>query len=95
MTVEETFRFAFDSMNGGTHGLSLAEGQEGFSDDQKDLVSWMDSKYFKVAAAVDVSLVIGSHCTVAWWMKTRPHKLECKHEERRFETGKQHSTHSV
>lgn len=49
MTVEETFKFAFDSMSGGTHGLSLGESGEGFSDDQKDLVSWMDSKYFKVA----------------------------------------------
>lgn len=48
MTVEETFKFAFDSMSGGTHGISLREKDEGFSDEQKELVSWMDSKYFKV-----------------------------------------------
>eukprot|EP00752_Nemacystus_decipiens_P004290 g3919.t1 len=48
MTVEETFKFAFDSMNGGTHGRSLGGEGGGFSDEQKELVSWMDSKYFKV-----------------------------------------------
>lgn len=48
MTVEETFRFAFDSMSGGTHGQSLGEGDESFTDEQKELVSWMDSKYMKV-----------------------------------------------
>lgn len=51
MTVEETFKFAFDSMCGGTHGQVMGEGSESFSDEQKDLVSWMDSKYFKVTTA--------------------------------------------
>eukprot|EP00903_Cladosiphon_okamuranus_P018818 g17309.t1 len=48
MTVEETLKFAFDCMSGGTHGLPLREGDEGFSDEQKELVSWMDSKNLKV-----------------------------------------------
>ncbi|CAM9216772.1 unnamed protein product, partial [Hapterophycus canaliculatus] len=46
MTVHETFKFAFDSMSGGSHE-KLMEGK-GVSDEQKHLVSWMDSKYFKV-----------------------------------------------
>ena len=46
MTVDETFKFAFDSMNGGTHGIGLPK--EGLTADQKELISWMDSKYFKV-----------------------------------------------
>ncbi|CBN79954.1 pleiotropic drug resistance transporter [Ectocarpus siliculosus] len=46
MTVLETFKFAFDSMSGGTHGSLVAE--EGLNDDQKDLISWMDSMRFKV-----------------------------------------------
>lgn len=47
MTVNETFNFAFDSMSGGTHA-SMMEGNESMTDAQKDLMSWMDSKYFKV-----------------------------------------------
>lgn len=49
MTVEETFKFAFDSMSGGTHGQPTGEGNESFSDEQKELVSWMDGKYMKVS----------------------------------------------
>ncbi|CAM9931327.1 unnamed protein product [Hapterophycus canaliculatus] len=48
MTVRETFQFAFDSMCGGTHANDLQEGTESWSTDQKKLLSWMDSKYFKV-----------------------------------------------
>lgn len=47
MTVLETFKFAFDSMSGGTHG-SLVMDEEGLNDDQKDLISWMDGTRFKV-----------------------------------------------
>ena len=46
MTVEETFKFAFDSMSGGTHLL----GRENLSIEQKTLVEWMDERYFKVRA---------------------------------------------
>lgn len=58
MTVEETFKFAFDSMSGGTHGRALGEGGESFSDDQKELVSWMNSKNFKVIVGVFLSVQI-------------------------------------
>ncbi|CAM9975163.1 unnamed protein product [Scytosiphon promiscuus] len=47
MTVQETFKFAFDSMSGGTHENAMS-GKDSMTDDQKDLTSWMDSKYFKV-----------------------------------------------
>lgn len=47
MTVEETLKFAFDSMSGGTHE-SMMDHNESVTDDQKNLMSWMDSKYFKV-----------------------------------------------
>ncbi|CAN0428319.1 unnamed protein product, partial [Ectocarpus sp. 12 AP-2014] len=43
MTVHETLKFAFDSMAGGTHAEGLGEA-DGLTDDQKDLISWMDSK---------------------------------------------------
>lgn len=51
MTVEETLKFAFDSMAGGTHLGKLDEKDLNLSDEQKDLVAWMDAKYFKVMAA--------------------------------------------
>ncbi|CAM9128278.1 unnamed protein product [Scytosiphon promiscuus] len=47
MTVHETFKFAFDSMSGGTHE-NMMLGNEGTTDAQKALMSWMDSTYFKV-----------------------------------------------
>lgn len=51
MTVEETLTFAFNSMAGGTH-LGNYDGKDlNLSDDQKDLVAWMDAKNFKVMAA--------------------------------------------
>lgn len=46
MTVEETFKFAFDSMMGGTHMTDL--GRQDLSDEQKELVKWMDDKHMKV-----------------------------------------------
>ncbi|CAM9251648.1 unnamed protein product, partial [Laminaria digitata] len=48
MTVEETLRFAFDSMAGGTHLANLDGEDLNLSDEQKDLVAWMDAKHFKV-----------------------------------------------
>ncbi|CAN0292600.1 unnamed protein product, partial [Scytosiphon promiscuus] len=48
MTVQETFQFAFDSMCGGSHANGLVGGMDSLSADQKELVSWMDNKYFKV-----------------------------------------------
>lgn len=53
MTVLETFKFAFDSMSGGTHGSLVVK--EGLNDDQKDLISWMDSTRFKVTFAKPAS----------------------------------------
>lgn len=51
MTVEETLKFAFDSMAGGTH-LGNFDGKDlNLSDEQKDLVAWMDAKNLKVMAA--------------------------------------------
>ncbi|CAM9737972.1 unnamed protein product [Ascophyllum nodosum] len=52
LTVEETFRFAFDSMAGGTHKAGLGGGSAMLNDEQKALVEWMDSRYFK--ACVDM-----------------------------------------
>lgn len=49
MTVQETFKFAFDSMSGGSHSRGLAQSDGTLTADQKDLISWMDSKYFKVS----------------------------------------------
>lgn len=46
MTVRETFEFAFDSMNGGTHDMSGDLSM--LSDQQKELVGWMDKKGMKV-----------------------------------------------
>lgn len=51
MTVEETLRFAFDSMAGGTHLGNLDGKDLNLTDEQKDLVAWMDAKHFKVMAA--------------------------------------------
>lgn len=36
---------------GGTH-KEMREGVENTTDDQKDLLSWMDKRYFKVRAAM-------------------------------------------
>ncbi|CAM9997366.1 unnamed protein product, partial [Ectocarpus sp. 12 AP-2014] len=47
MTVHGTLKFAFDSMAGGTHTEGLGE-EDGLTNDQKDLISWMDSKELKV-----------------------------------------------
>lgn len=44
MTVEETFKFAFDSMSGGSHVLGVGT----LSAEQEALVKWMDERYFKV-----------------------------------------------
>lgn len=51
MTVEETLRFAFDSMAGGTHLPHLDGEGLSLNDEQKDLVAWMDAKHFKVTEA--------------------------------------------
>lgn len=51
MTVHETLKFAFDSMAGGTHAEGLGE-EDGLTDDQKELISWMDSKHLKVCRYV-------------------------------------------
>ena len=48
MTVEETRKFACDSMAGGTH---LSDFGGDLNDEQKELVAWMDAKYFKVMPA--------------------------------------------
>ncbi len=50
MTVQETFKFAFDSMSGGSHTRGRTQGDDTLTADQRDLISWMDSKYFKVSA---------------------------------------------
>lgn len=51
MTVEETLRFAFDSMAGGSHIAHIGGVDSGLSDEQKELVAWMDEKHFKVMTA--------------------------------------------
>lgn len=48
LTVEETFKFAFDSMTGGTHRMETGETEASLTDEQKALVEWMDNRYFKV-----------------------------------------------
>lgn len=58
MTVFETFKFAFDSMCGGTHQVDNGGKGTSLTDDQKDLIKWMDEKQLKVllAAALDFAL---------------------------------------
>lgn len=48
MTVQETFQFAFDHMMGGTHGINLSGASVDLTDDQKDLIEWMNEKRMKV-----------------------------------------------
>lgn len=48
MTVEETLNFAFASMSGGTHLPHLGAAGLNLTDEQKELVAWMDAKHFKV-----------------------------------------------
>lgn len=49
MTVQETFKFAFDSMGGGSHMTDIwGSDYDVLSPDQKDLVDWMDQKNLKV-----------------------------------------------
>ena len=62
LTVEETFRFAFDSMAGGTHKAGLGGGSEMLNDEQKALVEWMDSRYFK--ACVHLSICVSLYACV-------------------------------
>lgn len=48
MTVQETFKFAFDCMAAGTHGLDIGAGGKPLTKKQEELVSWMDEKGLKV-----------------------------------------------
>lgn len=56
MTVHETFKFAFDSMTGGTHYMGSEEEYKDLSDEQKDLVKWMDEHELKVSQRRKVNL---------------------------------------
>ncbi|CAM9674100.1 unnamed protein product, partial [Scytosiphon promiscuus] len=64
MTVQETFQFAFDSMCGGTHAGGLREGTDSLSDEQKELISWMDSRYFKVEMVMRVLGLLNAKDTI-------------------------------
>lgn len=51
MTVRETFKFAFDSMSGGSHLKDMGGGDfNALTEEHKRLFEWMDDKDLKVSS---------------------------------------------